>query len=264
MRKYWLVIKDTWDEILTYRLSFIVWRIRTVFQLLTVYFLWLVLIPQGSQLFGYTQSLMLTYILGTAFLSSVILATRSYEMGENINNGDLSIFLIRPINYFYYWFARDIGDKAMNISFAVIELSILVVILKPPLFFQHDMMILFLTAISITFSIIMHFLFGSLLGMIGFWSPDVWAPRFIFFIIINFFAGMLFPIDILPKAVATFFQFTPFPYLLYFPIKIYLGQLNSSHIYVGILTTILWTILLSVFLKMVWLRGLRFYTAQGH
>lgn len=263
MKKYFLVIRNTWDEMVTYRLNFVMWRVRTVLQLLMVYFLWFALIPANRELFGYSQSLMLTYILGVSFLSAVILSTRTQEIGENINSGDLSIFLIRPINYFSYWFARDVGDKLFNIVFFIAEITILLFILKPPLFVQTEILYIFFSIIAIIFAIALYFLFGSLMGMIGFWSPEVWAPRFILFVLLNFFSGSLFPLDILPKPLFAIFQFTPFPYLLYFPMKIYLGQLSFSLVYQGLFVSFIWIGILIFVLKAVWTKGLRMYTAVG-
>src|SRR3989304_10319679 len=132
--KYLLIIKNTFSEMTAYRLNFALWRLRVNLQLLTMYFLWLAILPKGVLFGAYDQSLMLTYILGGGFLSSMIISSRSQGVGDGIISGDLSNFLIRPINYFAYWFAQDIGDKAMNISFAVFELTALFLVLKPPLF----------------------------------------------------------------------------------------------------------------------------------
>lgn len=263
MKKYLLVVRNTWEEMVTYRLNFAMWRVRTVLQLLVVYFLWLTLIPADGKLFGYSQSNMLTYILGVSFLSAIVLSTRSHEIGENINNGDLSIFLIRPIKYFSYWFARDVGDKLFNIVFSIAEIAIMLFLLQPPLFLQANIVYLFFSLISIILAVFLYFLFGCLMGMIGFWSPEVWAPRFILFVLLNFFSGSLFPLDILPKSIFTIFELTPFPYLLYFPLKIYLGQLPNVLIYQGLLTSFIWIGILSFALRLVWMKGLRIYTAVG-
>lgn len=263
MNKYFRVAKLTWDETVAYRLNFVMWRIRTVLQILTLYFLWFSLIPSGTLLFGYDRSLMLTYVLGTSLISSIVLSSRSYAVGDEINSGNLSNFLLRPINYFLYWFARDVGDKAMNIVFSVIELAVLFAILKPPLFIQTEGMYILLTFVAIVIALIMYFSFNFLLGLIGFWSPEVWAPRFIFIILLNFFAGGLFPLDILPKFIFSIFQLLPFPYLLYFPIKIYLGQLTIMEILNGIMISLAWTVVLYGLVQYVWKKGLLVYTAQG-
>lgn len=263
MNKYYLVAKLTWDETLVYRLNFVMWRVRTVVQLLTMYFLWLSLVPSNASLFGYDQSAILTYVLATSLVGSIILSSRSYAVGDEINTGNLSNFLLRPINYFLYWFFRDIGDKAMNILFSVAELTILFLILKPPFFIQTNSTYLFLACLSAAVAVVMYFFFNFLLGMLGFWSPEVWAPRFIFIILLNFFSGGLFPLDILPKAIFSVFQFLPFPYLLYFPIKIYLGQLTVLQILMGITVSLSWTIFLYVIVRYIWNKGLLVYTAQG-
>lgn len=263
MNKYFRVAKLTWDETLVYRLNFVMWRVRVVLQILTLYFLWVSLLPSGASIFGYNQSSILTYILGTSMVGSVVLSSRSYAVGDEINSGNLSNFLLRPINYFLYWFARDVGDKAMNIMFSVIELVVLFAILKPPFFIQTDSLYILLTFVAIVLALIMYFFFNFLLGLIGFWNPEVWAPRFIFIILLNFFAGGLFPLDILPKFIFSAFQLLPFTYLLYFPIKIYLGQLTIMEIFNGIMISLAWTILLFIVVRYIWRKGLLVYTAQG-
>ncbi|MEK7517914.1 MAG: ABC-2 family transporter protein [Patescibacteria group bacterium] len=263
MNKYFRVAKLTWDETFIYRLNFVMWRARSILQILTLYFLWASLIPSGTSIFGYNQTSMLTYILGTSLVSSIVLSSRSHAVGDEINSGNLSNFLLRPINYFFYWFARDIGDKTMNIIFAIVELSLLFAILRPPLFIQTESLYLLLTFFAIILALIMYFLFNFLLGLIGFWSPEVWAPRFIFMILLNFFAGGLFPLDILPKFIFSFFQLLPFTYLLYFPIKIYLGQVTIIEIFTGITISLFWTMLLYMIVQYVWKKGLLIYTAQG-
>lgn len=263
MRKYFQVAKNTFAEMTTYRLNFITWRIRVIIGVLTIYFLWLSILPKNTTLAGYNQQLMLTYILGTSIISSIVMSSRTAEIGENINNGDLSIFLIRPINYFKYWFAKDMGDKLMNILFSIAELSILYFILKPSLFVQTNIIFLFPFIIATILGLFLYFFFSCLLGLFGFWSPDVWGPRFIFYVVVSFFAGGLFPLDILPKPIFTFFQALPFTYFLYFPLKIYLGQLSMTQIFIGLLIAVVWIFLLNKILQFTWNKGLKQYSAVG-
>lgn len=264
MNKYLYIIKNTWNEILTYRLSFVLWRLRTIFQLLTIYFLWFSLIPASRTLFGYSQVLILTYVIGTAVMSAIVFSTRTYEIGENINSGNLSTMLTKPINYFGYWWFRDMGDKLANIAFSVGELLILFLILRPPLFIQTKPEYLLLTVITIILAIVLHFFIGAILGMIGFWSPEVWAPRFIFFILVQFFSGAVFPLDVFPKTIFTIFQFLPFPYLMFFPLKIYLGQLSVVEVTQGVIVTIVWIFILWYGVQLIWQKGLKIYTAYGN
>lgn len=263
MKKYFLVLRNTWDEMTTYRLNFVMWRIRTVMNLLTVYFLWVAVIPQQGSLFGYTSSLMLTYIILTPLFGALTLSTRTHEIGENINSGDLSTYLVRPFNYLLYWFSRDIGDKLMNLMFSISEVAILFFILKPPFFLQDNPIYLVFTIVALCFGLLINFFIGCLLGMFGFWSADVWAPRFIFYIVMTFFAGGIFPLDILPGPFFKISELLPFQYIMYFPIKVYLGQLSILQMTQGLGISFIWIILTFSFVRIVWLKGLRAYTAVG-
>lgn len=263
MHTYFRVFANTWGETLSYRLNFIMWRFRVVLQLLTMFFLWSTLIPANGSLFGYTSAQMLTYILGTSLMTSIVLATRSSEIGDQINSGMLSNFLIKPMSYIKYWFARDLGDKAMNLVFSAIEIVVLIAIFHPPLVLQTNPMFLGFTLIAAFVSMTMFFFFNYLLGLFGFWSNEIWGPRFIFWILINFFAGSLFPLDILPAQIFDVLKFLPFTYLLYFPLKIYLGSYSLATILEGLLISIIWTAILYVFVKIVWNKGLKMYGAQG-
>lgn len=230
---------------------------------MTIYFLWLVIIPPGKTLLGYSQSLMLTYILGTSLIDSIVLSSRTYAVGEEINNGNLLNFLLKPINYFAYWFSRDIGDKSMNVCFSAVELTLIFIILKPPFFIQTNPFYLLFFILSAVLALSIYFFLNFLLGLIGFWSPEVWAPRFIFITLLGFFAGSLFPLDILPKSIFAVLKFLPFTYLLYFPVKIYLGQLNFPQVLTGLLISLVWVFVIYFLLKFFWQKGLKNYTAYG-
>lgn len=263
MRKYYLIARNTWDEMVSYRMNFTLWRVRAVVGLLISYFLWTSVMPDKGMLFGYSKELMVTYVLLAPIIYSIVFSTRTHEMAENINNGDLSLFLIKPFGYFKYWFARDFGDKAMNISFCLVEFGLLILILKPNIFLQKNPLYLTLFLISVVLAIVLHFFIGCLMSMIGFWSPEVWAPRFIFYTLVSFFAGSMFPLDILPTGLFNFLKLLPFTYLQYYPVKIYLGQLSLMEVLQGFSISLVWIGIAYFSVKAVWRKGLRMYTAAG-
>lgn len=263
MKKYLLVAKNTWAEITTYRLNFVMWRIRTILQLVSIYIIWIAVIGNQQTVFGYTTSQILTYILGTSLLFSIVLAGRNQEIGENINSGDLSIFLIKPLGYFKYWLFRDLGDKAMNLFFGIFEVFLFILLFKPPIFLQTNINFLLFTLISIILAVFLYFFLGCLLGLIGFWSPEIWAPRFLFWILVGFLAGNIFPLDILPKNIFQTVEFLPFTYLLFFPLKIYLGQLSIFEILKGLSISAIWIVFFYGLLMYIWNIGLKKYGAEG-
>lgn len=265
MKKYIQVLKATLQEYFIYRLNFVMWRVRSVIQLLLLYFLWLVIFQKNQVVFGYDKSQILTYVLGVWALRALVLHTETAEVGGEISRGDLSLYLLRPISYAKYWFSRDLADKIFNIGFFIVEAVILVFLLKPPLVFQTNLLLIFCTLFSIFIGIFLLFNISFLLGLSAFWTPEgEWGgPRFLFNIILDFFSGGLFPLDILPLLLFRFLQILPFPYLLFFPLNIYLGRLNTLQIFQGYLIMIFWLIVSTWLIKIVWQKGLRVYSAVG-
>ena len=117
--------------------------------------------------------------------------------------------------------------------------------------------------LSISLGTILYFYFSVLMGCFGFWSNEIWGPRFVFYQLLSFFAGSLFPLDILPKNLYAVIEYLPFSYLLYFPIKIYLGDLSILMIIKGLLITGFWIGVMHLLVSRVWNKGLRIYTAYG-
>lgn len=87
--------------------------------------------------------------------------------------------------------------------------------------------------------------------------------RFLMFVMVEFFAGMLFPLDILPAPLFAVSQSLPFFYFIYFPIKVYLGQLAPGALLSGFSIGIGWVVVFWYLAALVWRRGLRMYTAEG-
>lgn len=264
VKKYWPVFKNTWQEYFTYRLNFAMWRVRTVTQLLLVYFLWCAIFQnQKGEIFGYSQQLILTYILGVSFLRAIVFSSRTIDVGDEINRGNLTNFLLKPLSYLKYWFTRDLADKILNLTLAVFELTLIFWLLKPEIFWQADIWRLTLFGLAALLAMLLYFYINFLFGLLAFWTPEVWAPRFVFLIFLEFFAGALFPLDILPKFLFNTLAFLPFPYLLFFPLKIYLGQLGFFQITTGFVISLSWILVFYQIVQLVWHQGLRIYSAEG-
>lgn len=264
MRKYFQVIKITFQEYFVYRLNFVLWRFRSFVQLLVLYFLWSALIPQGMTLFGYDQAKILTYILGTSIVRSFILSSRSVDAAGEIASGTLANFLLRPINYLKYWFSKDIADKILNLFFSIIGIFLILILLRPPIIIQNNLTIIIFTVIAVALGIVLYFFLSFLLSMIAFWTPEnIWPPRFLSMIIIEFLAGSLFPLDILPVGVFKALKLLPFTYLLFFPLNVYLGKLTTQEIFTGILISLFWIVVFWQLAKALFRLGLRNYAAWG-
>lgn len=264
IEKYLAVFKISWQNGLIYRLNFALWRVRSVLQLLLVYFIWWTVFQNQDQLFNYTQSSILTYIMAASLIRAIILSSRVVDISGQISEGTLINFLVKPLGVIKYYFARDLADKLLNISFVIFELILLFILLKPPIIFQLNPQILILFTLASLLGLLLYFAVAFNIGILAFWTENSWGPLFLVMIILEGFGGGLFPLDILPKSIYDLVMLTPFPYLLYFPAKLYLGNMPQSEIIQGFIVLISW-IFISWYLMIRILRaGLRKYTAFGY
>ena len=264
MRKYLQLAKITFEEYFVYRLNFLLWRFRAVVQLLVLYFLWQAAVPEGVTIFGYDQAKILTYILGTSIIRSFVISSRSVDVAGQIASGDLANFLLKPLSYLKYWFAKDVTDKILNLVFSTVEVTLIIFLLKPPIILQSNFLFLLLTLVAIIIGILLYFFLSFLLSLMAFWTPEnPWPMRFLFLIFLEFFAGGLFPLDILPKTLFQALNFLPFPYLLFFPLNVYLGKLTMAEIFLGLGVSLLWLVVIYQAVRFTFRAGLRIYSAWG-
>lgn len=266
MKKYWSIFKISFQQEFVYRLNFIMWRARNMIQIFLVYFLWSTIFSDStSSFFGYDRAKILTYIFGILIVRAIVLSARAIDVTNEIARGDLTNYLLKPINYFRYWLTRDLSSKVLNLSFAIVEFLALYLILKPEIFLQTDPFNLVFFVLSLVFAVFLFFVIVFITSSISFWAPEMsWGAQFfIIFVIIEFLSGSLFPIDILPGLLQKILYLTPFPYLIFFPLQVYLGKISDTLVLGGIFATFLWTVVLWFLMSSIWKKGLKVYKAEG-
>ena len=98
-------------------------------------------------------------------------------------------------------------------------------------------------------------------GLLAFWLEETWILRVILSIVTAFLSGAIIPLDLYPKAFVEFLNYTPFPYLSYYPIKIFMGETIPIGMALG--TIGIWMAILCTVNHFLWKKGVRLYTAAG-
>ncbi|MFH1602154.1 MAG: ABC-2 family transporter protein [Candidatus Shapirobacteria bacterium] len=266
MRKYWLVFKLTLEDYFVYRLNFLLWRFRSFVFFLTLVFFWQAIYASKEALFGYTQSQMFAYVIGVAFLRGIVLGSRSFnDLPGSIIQGNLSQWLVKPISIFRYFFSRDLGTKLLDVFFVFLEIFLVVKILGLNLYFPGQLAVYFVFTLVICLSALLYFLIGNLVACFAFWTEDVWATRWLFGIIfLEFMSGVFFPLDVLPNTLTKVISFTPFPYLIYYPLKIWNQGVVGTETFQIIGILFFWLLAALFLRKRIWGRGMKRFAAYGN
>lgn len=265
MRKYLTIFNLSFQNEFVYRLNFVLWRFRNVLRILMTFFLWNSVFSSNINVFGYSKEQMLAYVFLVLIVSSFVMSAPSNDnVGGEISDGTLNNFLIKPIGYLRYWLTRDWASKLLNTLFAVFEFTLLWFLFRPQIYFSHSPIQLSLGIILIIISSLIFFIFTKLAVSAAFWVPEnTWGLMFTILVFMEILAGSIFPLDMLPKSIITLLQFTPFPYMIYYPIAILVGRIDTG-LAIRIVFQAITLLLVSYWLVMkVWRKGLKNYAAVG-
>jgi len=264
MRKFLTLARITFEEYLVYRLNFVLWRFRSFVSFLTLFFFWLAIYGNRSEFLGYQKSQMLAYVVGIAVLKSIVLGSRSVDLGGQIRSGELTKIVLRPLGIFSFWFSRDLVDKFLNIFFTFLELGIVLTIFKFPFWFPAKAETYIIFTFLVILATFLYFFLSFVISATAFWTEEIWATRWLFGVIfLEFFAGAFFPIDVLPIWLQKIIYLTPFPYLVFYPLKIWLEQISGVEAIKAILICFGWLLLFWWLAKVLWQKGAKNYGAYG-
>lgn len=254
------VFKITVKEYAAYRLNFVLWRVRMFLNLLVNFFLWTAVLDTHSHFGQYTKDSIISYILYANLIATFVLGSRTAEIGYHIQDGSIINLLLKPVSFFKYYFARDIADKLINLSFAVCELLVVVWIFKAPLVAPHTISVFTVFFIN---GVLISFFVNLMLSFIGFWTPEIWAPRFLFTVLVFFLSGSYFPLNLLPDFLYYFLLATPFPYLFYLPAQALIGHIDSGLVFFQIAFSFFWVFALYKLTVSLWKTGNKQFSFWG-
>lgn len=74
--------------------------------------------------------------------------------------------------------------------------------------------------------------------------------------------GAIIPLSFFPQMLQGLFFLLPFPFLIYFPMNIFLRKISNSQIFMEFLKEIGWIVGLLVLNLIIWKKGVKRYVAM--
>ncbi len=263
MRFFIQGLKISLAQYLAYRLNFILWRVRNFLGFLLMYFFWKAVFSNNLEVAGYTNIQIFSYLIISSLISDLVFSTATGQIAGLINSGQLNQYLLLPKHFFSIIGVREIVDKAVNILFSIIEVSLFILIFKIPVQAKLDPFNLLVFTAILSSVVIMNFFMSLIISFVGFWSNEVWAPRFLFSVLISALSGAYFPLDVLPPVLSKILKALPFSLLVFTPTQLITGKLDQTEMLKILVSTTIWTIIFIFFAVSLWRKGLKNYSAQG-
>ena len=249
---------------LVYRWNFGVRAVFSLIHLGYVFILWRAAFHGQSEIGGFSLAQTLTYFITLLLLQFFISAfNEDYQISEEIRNGLINQFLLKPINYFSYRLTIFVSARLVSGLLALIPLVILVPFIKDYIVFPHESWRFLLGAPALVMSALIQFTIAYCFGMLTFWFLEIQSFIILSLAIETMLGGQVFPLDLMPHWLYQVSQYLPYFYQMYFPAAIITGRMSYETALSGLGLQLIWVVALLGFAQFLWSRGLRRHTAVG-
>ena len=199
-------------------------------------------------------------------LSQAIIAYLSlfswWEVVNQIRTGDIASDLLKPINYFTFWLAQDVGRAVAHTLVRGVTL-----LLAYALFYDISLPSSFAQVLAIGAALVLglmvSFAWRFLVNLSAFWMPGSRGIGPLAFSLSYFLSGFLMPMRFFPGWFARLCSFTPFPYMVNTVMEVYLGIITGPALWSALLLQAVWVCILFGACQAVLRMGVRKLVIQG-
>ncbi|MBF2083330.1 ABC-2 family transporter protein [Thermoleptolyngbya sp. C42_A2020_037] len=214
---------------------------------------------QGGQ-FGLSPVEFARYFLAVFLVRQFTIVWVVWDFERDVVEGKLSSRLLQPLDPGWHYFASHIGERFARVPFAFVLVG-LFFWLYPQAFWLPSLGDFLLGVLATALAFVLRYVMQYTVSMLAFWIEKASAIEQIWFLIYLFFSGVVAPLEVFPPLARQIVEWTPLPYLVYFPASIFVN-LPGNRLH-GFLITLAWIALFFWLNRWLWRRGLRHYSGMG-
>lgn len=178
-----------------------------------------------------------------------------------IREGLIALDLARPTPFLGQLMAHQIGGTAAALPFLLLAgpLALLLGGIQPP----ASVGAAALYGASLLLAYLITSLIGMLIGLIAFWTTEIWGIQAIVDFVSQFFSGALVPLFFFPPLLRDISAWLPFQGQAYLPLAIYAGRITGRNTGTALGVQLAWVIVLGAVAGLIWRRAMRHVVIQG-
>ncbi len=214
---------------------------------------------------GWNFTAIASYYFYLTMISSLIMAYVEEPVAKrHIKEGDLVMFLLKPISYYLQMFFAESSWRLIRVCFGIITIIVFFSFWGKNILFPANSLIeWFIILCILILAFTLSFTFKMILGISAFWLTETRGLFELIDAIFFIFAGILMPIIFLPSIISTIAYLMPFSYIIYFPILAIEGKLTGFELIHIMLIQAFWIVLLYAIYYILWLQGIKKFTVAG-
>ncbi len=262
LNKTWVLFSVWFAHMSAYRAEVVIWMLSGAIPLIMMA-VWIGKArAAGGQTGGFNEQRFAAYFLAAWITQQLIVAWVAWELDYQIRQGHLSPKLLRPLDPMWEFFAGHYSERLVRLPFMllIVFAGLLIV---PGTRLTPDIWHVLLYTLSVTLAFFTRFLIAYCIGILAFWFDQATAIDDFYFVAAAFLTGAFAPLEFYPPALRAFIEWTPFPYLVYYPVRVLTGEAPGPEIVRVLAIQLLWAAGFYALRSALWQRGLARYGAVG-
>jgi ABC-2 type transport system permease protein len=259
-KAYPTLLRAYWALALEYRIQIIMWTLAGTYPLVMMA-VWLNL-ARGGDINGFGPNQFIGYYLAVVWVRRITYIWIIGDIQERIRTGELSSYLLRPLDMVHMELAHIIAVRFFNMLLvgAVVGVALLLI---PGQQWELTPWTVLAFCLVIPVGFMVEFFLQYTVGTLAFWTTQVFRIFDVFFFIKSLLGGFVVPIALLPPAVQALAKVLPFQASIALPAEILIGTATPERVFSGLAVSLAWVIALGILSRIVWQRGVRSYGAVG-
>ncbi|HEU4963831.1 MAG TPA: ABC-2 family transporter protein [Bacilli bacterium] len=260
-RIYARMMKVHWVILLEYRGDTFFYMFGSFLYPLVTLAVWLA-IAADNPVGDYGQQEFILYYLMVLFVSRLTATWDPWEIEVLIREGTLSPHLLRPASFFHWRFSESLVYK---LFYGAVMLVVWVIAwpLTDAVHISLEPLLLMQAVVAIVFAVMIRYLLFFCLSLLGFWTTRMLSIVNLVEALGLFLSGRIAPFSLLPDWVQASQNYTPFYWLLGFPVDLLTGKVSETAVWSGLGVQAIWLALFVGLYFLMWNRGLRKFSAVG-
>src|SRR5712671_1251021 len=185
MKKYWHVINIGVQNNMTYRFNFLARTLFGFIPLIAILYVWRTIYTgkgSGSMVGSYSLPQMISYYLLVAIVDALTAVNEDdWQIATDIKDGNISQFLLKPIDYLWYRFCLFVSGRVTYLAVAALPLALFVLYLHRYFVLPPDWTTLVFFLASTVLTALLQFFMSYTMAMLAFWVLEVSTFIFILF-----------------------------------------------------------------------------------
>lgn len=249
---------------IVYRWNFGIRALFSLFHLAFVFILWGAAYSGKTDIGGFALDQTLTYFVVILVLQFFIGAfNEDYQISEDIRNGLINQFLLKPINYYLYRFSIFVAARVVSGCLALLPVLLALPLLKDHMVLPDELWRFALGLPAALMAALIQFTIAYIFGLLTFWFLEIQSFIILSLAVETILGGQMFPLDLMPSWLFEASRWLPYYYQMYFPAAIFTGRIDQTAVVHGLAVQAFWVVVLLALGQFLWARGLRRHTAVG-